>query len=113
MRNRPSCRHDGESKVLLENASQTNLHLQVYGLPKECKMENRRSKELIMLATSKLIGGADGGLGTARDGGGLLYNTGGSSILLRDNTQSCSLLSVHGNGKISLFNSAEVGKWKL
>ncbi len=65
MRNRPSCRHDGERKVLLENATRTNRHLRVVGLPNDCKMKKRRSKELIMLAMSELSGGADGRLGTA------------------------------------------------
>ncbi len=84
MRNRPSCRHDGKSEVLLENATRTNHHLQVLGLPNECKMKNRWLEELMMLATSKPSGGADGGLGTAREGGGPVYNASWSSISLRD-----------------------------
>jgi hypothetical protein len=91
----------------------TNLQSQVDGLPNECKIKKRWSKETIMLATSELIGGAGGGLGMVREGGGPLYNTGGSSILLRDITRSHSLLSIHGNGQTLLFKSAKVGKWKL
>ncbi len=65
MRNCPSCRHDGEREVLSKNATRTNRHSRVVGLLNECKMKKRWSKELIMLATSELSGGADGGLGMA------------------------------------------------
>ena len=112
MRNRPSCRHDGEREVLSEKATCTNRHLQVVGCPNECEMKNRRSEELIMLATSELSRGADGRGGTAREGGGPVYNTGWSSIISRDITCMHSLSSIHGNGLISLFNLASVGKWK-
>ena len=112
MRNRPSCRHDMEREVLSEKATRTNRHSQVVGCPNECEMKKRQSEELIMLATSVLSGGADGGLGTAREGGGPVYNTGWFSILSRDISWMCSLSSIHGNGLISLFNSANVGKWK-
>ncbi len=86
MRNRPSCRHEGESKVLSENAVCTNRHSQVDGLPNKCEIKKRQSKELMMLAMSELIGGADCGLSTAREGGGPLYSAGGSSILSPDIT---------------------------
>ncbi len=99
--------------MLSENPTCTNRHLQVDGLPNECKIKKRRSKELMMLATSKLIGGADGGLGTAQEGGGPLYSDSGPSILLPDKTRICLSSSVHRNRQISLFNSANVGKWKL
>ncbi len=113
MRNCPSCRHDGEREVLLEKATRTNRHLQVFGFPNECEMKKRRSEELMMLATSELSGGADGGLGMAREGSGPVYNTGWSSILLRNITWMGSSSSIHGNWLISSFNSANVGKWKL
>jgi hypothetical protein len=70
MRKRPSCRQDGERAVLSENATRTNRHSQVDGLPKEWEIKNRRSEELIKLATSVLSGGAEGGLGASRDDGG-------------------------------------------
>ncbi len=72
--------------MLSEKATRTNHHLQVDRLPNECKIKKRQSKELMMLATSELIGGADGGLGTAQEGRGPLYSAGGSSILLPDIT---------------------------
>ncbi len=112
MRNRPYCKHDGEREVLSEKATRTSRHSQVVGCPNECEMKNRRSEELIMPATSELSRGADGRGGMAREGGGPVYNTGWSSILSRDITRMRSLLSIHGNGLISLFNSASVGKWK-
>ncbi len=112
MKNRPSCRHDGEREVLSEKVTRTNHHSQVFGFPNECKMKKRRSEELMMLATSELSGGADGGLGTAQEGGGPVYNTGWSSILSQDITWMRSSSSIHRNGQISSFNLANVGKWK-
>ena len=112
LRNRPSCRHDGEREVLSEKATRTNRHSQVVGCPNECEMKNRRSEEIMIPATSELSVGADERCGTAWEGGGPVYNTGWSSIVSRDITWMRSLSSTHGNGLISLFNSASVGKWK-
>lgn len=98
--------------MLSEKATRTNRHSQVVGLPNECEMKNRQSEELMMLATSELMRGADGRGGTAREGGGPVYNTGGSSIVSRDIAWMRSLSSIHGNGIISSFNSASIGKWK-
>ena len=111
MRNRPSCRHDGEREVLSEKATCTNRHLQVVGCPNECEMKKRWSEELMMLATSELSVGADGRGGTAREGGGPVYNTGWSSIVSRDIAWMRSSSSIHGNGLISSFNSAGASEW--
>ena len=51
--------------MLSDNATHTNRHLHVKGLPSKCAIKNRWSKELMMLVTRVLIGGTEGGLGAS------------------------------------------------
>jgi hypothetical protein len=69
-------------------------------------MMKRQSDDTIMLATSELKTGVAGGLGTARDGGGLWA----SSNLSLDRMQMRFSLSSQGKGQMLSLSSASMGK---
>ncbi len=82
------------------------------GLPRECETKKSQSDELIMLLTSKLIGGIGGAWISTGDGGGPLSRIGSSLTTSLDTIRRRLLPSNQGKGLNLLFNLESVGKWK-